>query len=133
MKSSAHTRVGIMWPLGNDTLILTNLKDRRVFVFWLLEAAAMIQFILWLILASKMAAIPVCFNPLAARFISEPKLSSPSRATISNHIDRENNANVERYLQQISIDIWFGLGFTVVMDAFAVVLTFNRALIRKFP
>ncbi|KAL5358359.1 hypothetical protein BJX96DRAFT_182838 [Aspergillus floccosus] len=121
-----------MQPLANDTLTLSNLKDRRVLIFWLLEITGIIQFILWLFLASKVAAMPNCFKPLAARFISEPKLSSSSRATISNHIGREKKAHVDRYLQQVSIDIWFGLGFTVVMDAFAVVLAFNRALIRKF-
>ncbi|OOQ83558.1 hypothetical protein PEBR_35493 [Penicillium brasilianum] len=121
-----------MRPLVNDTLTLTNLKDRRVLVFWLLEIIAIIQFLLWLILASKVAAVPIYFNPLAASISSEPKLSSPLRATISKHIDHARKVNVERSLQQISIDIWFGLCFTVVMDAFAVVLTFNRALIRKF-
>jgi hypothetical protein len=132
MKSSTQMKIDSIRPIAGDTLTLTNLKDCRVLFFWLLEIAGIVQFILWLIIASKVAAIPLCFNPLAARFISEPKLSSSSRATISNHVDREKKAHVERSLQQISVDVWFGLGFTVVMDAFAVVLTFNRALIRKF-
>jgi hypothetical protein len=132
MKSPTQRRVDYMPQLASDPLILTNLKDRRVLFFWLLEIAGIIQFIFWLIVALKVAAVPVCFNPLVARFISEPTLSLSSRATISNYIECEKEPHVERSSQLISLDVWFGLGFTVVMDAFAVVLTFNRALIRKF-
>lgn len=132
MKASTQTKVDNMRTLAGGTLTLTNLRDRRVLIFWLLQIVGIFHFILWLIVASEVAAIPLCFDPLAASFISEPKLGSISRATISKHFDRERKARVERSLQQISIDVWFGLGFTVVMDAFAVVLTFNRALVRKF-
>ncbi|PYI23559.1 hypothetical protein BO99DRAFT_428843 [Aspergillus violaceofuscus CBS 115571] len=121
-----------MQPPAADTLPLTNMNDRRVRVFWLLEIVAILQFIVWLVVASHVAAIPVGFRPSAAKFTVQSHLSPSSNATILHHSDREGGVHPVRPAQQAAIDLWFGLCFPVVVDAFAVVLTFNRALIRKF-
>ncbi|PYH85383.1 hypothetical protein BO82DRAFT_429389 [Aspergillus uvarum CBS 121591] len=121
-----------MQPPAADTLPLTNMNDRRVLVFWLLEIVAVLQFIVWLVVVSHVAAIPVGFRPSAAKFTLKSYLSPSSNATILHHSDREGRVHPVRPAQQAAIDLWFGLCFPVVVDAFAVVLTFNRALIRKF-
>ncbi|CAI7618423.1 unnamed protein product [Penicillium glandicola] len=133
MDSPVHAKNDTMRPLTGDTLALTNLKDRRVLLFWSLEITGIIQFFLWLIVAINVAAIPVSFGSLTAQFIQEPEFSSSSNATIFHDFSHENNAPLAQdSLKQVSIDIWFALSFAVTMDAFAVVFTFNRALIRKF-
>jgi hypothetical protein len=120
-------------PLTGDVLAFSDLTDRRALFFWLLEVTSMVSFVFWLTVASYMAGIPVSFNPPGARHIDGPGFNSFSDAMIANVPTLESSASLaENSLKQVSVDVWFALSLTVAVDAFAVVFTFNRALIRKF-
>ncbi|KAE8372799.1 hypothetical protein BDV26DRAFT_285665 [Aspergillus bertholletiae] len=121
-----------MRPPTDDALVLTRLNDRRVLFFWFLQISGIVQFILWLMAAIKVAGIPVSINLQAVMRIHELE-SSSSNAIISNGALRQNSAlPAQGSLKQTSIDVWFALAFAVTVDASAVVFTFNRSLIRKF-
>jgi hypothetical protein len=110
-------------------LVLTELNDRRVLLFWVLEISSVAQFLLWLVVATKVAAMPAFFSSLTVRRSHEPQ---PNFSTTKDSWCDNSALCVSEPLFQTSIDVWFALSFTVAMDAFAVVFTFNRALIRKF-
>ncbi|KAF4226658.1 hypothetical protein CNMCM6457_007491 [Aspergillus fumigatiaffinis] len=121
-------------PFTGNVLKFSDLRDRRVVLFWLLELASAVSFVFWLVVASAVSKFPVAINSLLVRDINEVRAFNPSLDDIStDNMEADSSVyDARTYLKQLSVDVWFSLSLTVAVDALAVVATFNRALIKRF-
>jgi hypothetical protein len=107
---------------------LSDFRDRRVPVFWLVELSGAVSFIIWLVVATSISKTPAALPfPSVARTNTPPRfdnLTGDLLASLEAHDDSSS--------YQASVDVWFALSLTAVLDAFAVVFTFNQAMIREF-
>lgn len=95
--------------------------DARLVKFWSLLIAGLAVFFAWLVLFSR------CAN------VWESAANHGSVFTIDSSSGSENStshSNAASYL--IYVDIWFALALMAAIDAFAIVLNFNRSLIHQF-
>ncbi|KJZ74369.1 hypothetical protein HIM_06179 [Hirsutella minnesotensis 3608] len=118
---------------GNDAASLLKIPDRSTFTFWFLLASSSAAFVFWIVAATSLSKIPL-------PFLSKPPIIVPA----SHHLRSTNSStsllrqtsparNVVTGIERpLLMDVWFALSLTVAADAFAVVLTFNGALIRRF-
>jgi hypothetical protein len=106
-------------PSIKDGLDLSNLRDRRVLIFWLFELSGAVSFIVWLIVATLLSKMPAALRKRPAFDVSGNQFASKQAHESSSSYG-------------LFIDVWFSLSLSAVLDAFAVVPTFNRPLIRQF-
>lgn len=120
VKALIYAKNDMTRPLTRNVFALSDLKDHRAILFWLLQFTTMVSFALWLVVSTYLAGIHISYNPSATGRINKIPTgvcSAPSR---------------ESFSKQLSVDVWFSLSLPAAMDAISIVFTFNRALIRKF-
>lgn len=94
----------------------------RLVKFWSLLVAGLAVFFAWLVLFSR------CANVLASAANYGDALTAGSSSSCSD--ERTSHSNAASYL--VYVDIWFALALMAAIDAFAIVLNFNRSLIHQF-
>ncbi|KAF7180399.1 hypothetical protein CNMCM7691_009567 [Aspergillus felis] len=121
-------------PLAGNVLAFSNLRDRRVLLFWLLELASAVSFVFWLIVATSLSEYPITVNFRPLGHINAVRASNSSADSILASMPEYGNSAfpAKPLSKQLFVDVWFSLGLTVAVDALAVVATFNRALIKRF-
>ncbi|KAF7171062.1 hypothetical protein CNMCM5623_003529 [Aspergillus felis] len=121
-------------PLAGNVFAFSNLPDRRVLLFWLLELASAVSFVFWLIVASSVSKYPITLNFRPLGHINAARASNSSADSISASMPEYSSSAfpAKPFSKLLFVDVWFSLGLTVAVDALAVVATFNRALIKRF-
>lgn len=121
-------------PLIGAVLTTFDLKDRRILVFWFIELAGSLAFLFWLYVVMhlpRVPAIPGLWSTGAFRSYSG--FNVPFASTLARGPGNDINVQeAERSAKDLSADVWFSLGFGATLDAFVVVATFNRILIKRF-
>ncbi|KAJ0421440.1 hypothetical protein BJY00DRAFT_108964 [Aspergillus carlsbadensis] len=115
---------------ASDMPNLLDLNDRRTTVFWLVELAGAAAFCAWLVLATSISKTPAALDVLPAirATTALPTFNALTNITLPTTPQTHEDASSYR----ASVDVWVALSLIPVLDAFVVVCTFNRALMREF-
>lgn len=92
----------------------------RLLKFWLLLLSGLVVFLAWLVLFSRCAKVWEPSTNFENAFSTVP----------AAEMDDSNNSPVGTSL--LYVDVWFALALMAAVDAFAVVINFNRSLIHQF-
>lgn len=120
--------------LVGNKLVYSNLRDRRVALFWFLELTSLTSFIIWLLISVGVSKA----SSNASSWSRLPRNESDGCEIRTSELAAKGTAQVNYKSDSLSafspssIDIWFSLSITAATDAMAVVFTFNGPLIRRF-
>lgn len=102
------------------TLTSLEIADPRLFKFWSLVVGGVAVFLSWLLLFSWCAKV---WRPSA-------NFQDAFKPSVARFSDTASGANSPVGL--VCVDIWFALALMAAVDAFAIVVNFNRSLIHQF-
>lgn len=107
-----------------------NLRNPTTRLFWLIETASMIQFVLWLPIVTSLTDLKMSPRSWQHAYTRE----TPERRSNSTYFEpqRQPAEFATSMSSKLCVDIWFTLSVLVGIDAIAIVFTFNRQLIRRF-
>jgi hypothetical protein len=123
-----------MTELPISTVLMSfDTTNYCILKFWLLALGGVAIFFAWLVLFTRCAGIWGLGVALSAPFNTLPT-HIENTSTAAGPVDMTSSANKKSTGSAglFYVDVWFALALMAAVDAFAIVINFNRSLIHQF-